>query len=158
MDVDWIGALIGAVAGAALTAAGGYGAYLIERSKVERETLRDLARSLSERRAFRVPAPRLIPGAQDLADFDQLNRSIVSARREISHARSKLVHDHAAQTTLTTMVQLCNEYLEDSAAQPERYWFLAAELRDELHRHLTTLRIDLDPVPVPGSGAFLPKR
>ncbi|WP_416394465.1 MULTISPECIES: hypothetical protein [unclassified Curtobacterium] len=158
MDVDWIGALIGAVAGAVLTALVGYGAYRIERAKVEQQALRELALSLSERRAFRIPTPQIVPGAAGLADFAQLNSSIVSAREVIRDTRSKLVHKEAAQRTLTAMIQLCNGYLEDSAAGPDQYWFLAAALRDDLHQQLEELPMKLRPVPVPGSGAFPPSR
>lgn len=156
MDVDWLGALIGAVAGALLTALGGYAAYRIERSKIERSALIDLVTSLSERRAFRIPSPRMVPDAGLSDDFDRLNRSVITVREEIRGTRSAIVRNHADKRTLTTMIQLCNEYLEASAEDPEQYWFLAAGLRDELHRHLMTLRIRTSDVPEPGSRAFLP--
>ncbi|MCM3504895.1 hypothetical protein M3666_07200 [Curtobacterium sp. ODYSSEY 48 V2] len=157
MNVDWIGALIGAAVGAILTSGGGYFAYLIERRRVERNALRELARNLSERRAFRIDRPLEIPDARSSPDFDRLNRSVVAAREDVRGTRLILVHGAAAQMTLTRMIQTCNNYLEQSDRAPHRYWFLAAELRDHLHEQLRQLPLDLASVPRPGDEAFLPK-
>jgi hypothetical protein len=155
MDVDWVGALIGAVVGAALTAVVGYSVYRYERDQVERSAINELIRELSERRAFRIQRPVLIPGAAQLPDFDQLNRSVVSVRDRIRATRATLVRHEKAQKALTAMIQACNSYLEESASDPARYWFLAAELRDSLHERLqqTGLREAAD-VPRPGDHAF----
>jgi hypothetical protein len=136
MDFDWMGALLGAVVGAALTAGLGYVAYRRERSRVEKAAINELIRELSERRAFAIDGPRLIPDAENGQDFPQLNASVLSVRERIRETRSKLVRHHRAQRALTAMIQACNRYLERSAGDPPRYWILAIELRDELHARL----------------------
>lgn len=155
MGADWLGALIGAGAGAVFTLVPGYVAYRRERRKVEESAILDLARDLSERRAFRISNPVLVPKAAELPDFDQLNRSVISARERIRETRAKLVRHQQAQISLTRMIQECNLYLERSATNPPQYWFLAAELRDTLHQLLmnTGLRSARD-LPRPGDDAF----
>ena len=136
MDFDWMGALLGAVVGAALTAGLGYFAYRRERGKVEKAAIDELIRELSERRAFAIGEPRLIRNAEKGQDFGQLSASVLSVRDRIRETRAQLVRHEQAQEALTAMIQACNRYLERSAGDPPQYWFLAVELRDELHARL----------------------
>ncbi|MFJ5145667.1 hypothetical protein [Curtobacterium sp. NPDC088465] len=155
MDVDWMGALLGAVVGAFLTAGLGYVAYVFERNKVEKAAINELVRELSERRAFAIAEPRLIPGAAAGQYFKQLNSSVLLVRERIRETRAKLVRHSQAQEALTSMIQACNRYLERSAGDPPRYWFLAAELRDELHARLRKTGLnDAAEVVRPGDLAF----
>ncbi|PZE88886.1 hypothetical protein [Curtobacterium sp. MCBD17_008] len=155
MDVDWIGALIGAVAGAVLTASAAYVVYRYERRQVEEASIRELMLNLSERRAFRIEHPAVVPGAADLQDFHRLSRSVISARESIRMTRSALVRHGQAQRSLTRMIQECNLYLERSDAEPERYWFLAADLRDTLHELLADTGLkSAQNAPRPGDDAF----
>lgn len=155
MDVDWVGALLGAVVGALLTAGLGYVAYVFERNKVEKAAIDELVRELSERRAFAIAEPRLIPRAAEGQDFKQLSSSVLLVRGRIRETRAKLVRHAQAQEALTSMIQSCNRYLERSAGDPPQYWFLAAELRDELHASLKETGLkDAAEVARPGDLAF----
>jgi hypothetical protein len=154
MDIDWIGALIGAGAGAVLTSFGAFLAYLLERRRIEQRALSELERDLSERRAFVVGKPVLVASARSSDDYDRLNRSVIAARENLRQTRAALVRRRREQQALTAMIQACNVFLEDSDRHPSRYWFFAATLRDTVHGHLKEIFPRRSDVAMPGSKAL----
>lgn len=154
MEIDWLGALPGAVLGAALTALLGSVVYFWERGKVERAALRELERNLHERRAFFVENLVVVENAKSRPDFGYVAASIRDAREAIRHARGVLVRKRKAQERLTRMVLACNSYLEKSEKEGDRYHFLLDDLRDELHRHLGAMVSKRRTALRPGDGSL----
>lgn len=139
MTVDWANAAVGAGAGSLLTAGFAYIAYRVERLRVERALLVELERNLSERRAFRIETLVEIRHAARRNDYKYLAGSVLSARGEIQRVRAELVGKRRVKRTLTHMILACNHYLEESERNAQRYHFLAAALRDELHVQLSEI-------------------
>lgn len=151
-------ALIAALVGAVVTVVIGFATYRFELRRREREGVRQLANTLSTRRALTRTEPgQRVDTNVGIVEQDRLRcaRSIMTARESVDTARQLTRPVSPVQTSLDTMTRACNIYLEVSEHDPDGYVIYLHELRTALAQAIEAaanqLGIDL---PAPGSRAF----
>ncbi|WP_424347624.1 hypothetical protein [Kocuria sp. CH-021] len=128
----WV-AIIGAVVGSVLTVTIALITYRLQRRSNEKHALRLLVDEIHHRRAFAAIANvKDVPGAQKLADFHNVNASVLDIRDRIRLAREQTRPESGAQKPLSDMTRACNRYLQATARQPDRYLYELMSLRDNL--------------------------
>jgi hypothetical protein len=146
-----------AVIGAVLTVAIAYLTYLLSVRRTEKQALNSLINEFHHRRAI---SPRTALGPVERAaekdDFLRANLSVLNMRDEIRRTRDAVRSIADLHDPLSQMTRACNNYLETSAREPDRYLYLLDDLRKELSSSLHRLAVTRRGVRVyePGQGAF----
>lgn len=149
--------LIVAIFSSVLTVGIAYFTYSATRRSKEIEALNSLIRELHGRRVIApIINPAEKPGAETSNDFAHAAASVISMKSEIRRARDNSRPIAKLQQPLFNMTKACNDYLEDSSAAPENYWFLLIELQRHLNEAVIELTKCIRGVEVlePGTGAY----
>lgn len=153
-ETFWPDVLV-AVIGAAFTVAIAYGTFLIQQGRSERQLLNNLISDLHHRRALRETAPRDVPGARGLEDYDRTSLSVVDIRDHIRATREHLPANSGVHGLLSAMHSACNLHLHHSSRDPDRYQFHLMDLRSDLEVGVTEISRQVRQVKAlpPGSAA-----
>lgn len=154
-ETFWPDVLV-ALIGAALTVLIAVVTYWMGLRQREVHALRALIEEMHHRRALKPPSVLVaVKGARKLPDFHQANASVLSLRAEIRRTRDLARQKDDVQRVLSSMTRACNRYLELSAIQPKKYYFLLSALQAELSVGVHTLGASRGlVVKEPGGGAF----
>lgn len=150
-------AIIGAVAGSVLTVVIALMTYRVQRRTNEKHALRLLVDEIHRRRAFApIANARIVPGAQNLDDFQNVSASILDIRDRIRVAREQTRPESGAQKPLSDMTRACNRYLQATARQPERYLYDLMSLRGSLWENIQEMAREIRGIPAlePAGAAY----
>lgn len=154
---DVLIAIIGAVLGSVLTVLIAWGTYRLQRRSNEKHALRLLVDEIHRRRAFAsIANVRLVPDAQELDDFHNVNASVLDIRDRIRMAREQTRPESGAQKPLSEMTRACNRYLKATARQPDRYMYDLMSLRSNLWESIQEMAGEVRGVPAlePAAAAY----
>lgn len=154
---DLLIAIIGAVLGSALTVVIALITYRLQRRSNEKHALRLLVDEIHRRRAF-APIADVgnVPGAQKLDDFHNVNASVLDIRDRIRMAREQTRPESGAQKPLSDMTRACNQYLQATVRQPDRYLHELMSLRSALWGSVQIIAGEVRGVPAlePAGAAY----
>jgi hypothetical protein len=152
----WV-AIIGAMVGSVLTVAIALITYRMQRRANEKHALRLLVDEIHRRRAFSPIADvRLVPVAQELDDFNNVNASVLDIRDRVRLAREQTRPQSGAQKPLSDMTRACNRYLQATARRPDRYLHDLMSLRNSLWESIQEIAGEVRGVPAlePAGAAY----